>query len=121
MTVAPAPVTAGQLGRRIAKRLEQAFAAEGRAGTPALDARLIVAHAAGQEANTLAIYDALSCSPEVEARAVSFAERRIGGEPVSRILGEKEFWGLPFRLSRDTLVPRPDTETVVAAALASVD
>ena len=39
------------------------------------------------------------------------------GEPVARILGAKEFWGLPLRLSAATLVPRPDTETVVELAL----
>jgi release factor glutamine methyltransferase len=46
-----------------------------------------------------------------------FARRRIAGEPVARILGWKEFWGLPLKLSASTLVPRPDTETVVEAAL----
>ncbi len=43
--------------------------------------------------------------------------RRFAGEPVARILGEKEFWGLPLQLSSATLVPRPDTETVVELAL----
>ena len=43
--------------------------------------------------------------------------RRLQGEPVARILGTKEFWGLPLRLSAETLVPRPDTETVVELAL----
>jgi release factor glutamine methyltransferase len=46
-----------------------------------------------------------------------FERRRIAGEPVARILGWKEFWGLPLKLSASTLVPRPDTETVVEAAL----
>ena len=46
-----------------------------------------------------------------------FVRRRIAGEPVARILGWKEFWGLPLKLSASTLVPRPDTETVVEAAL----
>lgn len=45
------------------------------------------------------------------------AARRLAGEPVARILGEWEFWGLPFLLSPETLVPRPDTESVVEAAL----
>lgn len=45
------------------------------------------------------------------------AARRLAGEPVARILGAWEFWGLPFALSPDTLVPRPDTESVVEAAL----
>jgi release factor glutamine methyltransferase len=46
-----------------------------------------------------------------------FARRRLGGEPVARILGHKEFWGLSLQLSPATLVPRPDTETVVELAL----
>lgn len=46
--------------------------------------------------------------------------RRLAGEPVARILGAWEFWGLPFALVPDTLVPRPDTETVVEAALAAL-
>lgn len=46
--------------------------------------------------------------------------RRIAGEPVARILGAWEFWGLPFTLVPETLVPRPDTETVVEAALAAL-
>ena len=44
-------------------------------------------------------------------------QRRIAGEPVARILGVKEFWGLDLQLSGATLVPRPDTETVVELAL----
>jgi release factor glutamine methyltransferase len=51
------------------------------------------------------------------ARLAQFARRRLAGEPVARILGEKEFWGLPLQLSSATLVPRPDTETVVELAL----
>ena len=50
-------------------------------------------------------------------RLEDFARRRLNGEPVARILGHKEFWGLPLRLSAETLVPRPDTETVVELAL----
>jgi release factor glutamine methyltransferase len=52
------------------------------------------------------------------AQIADFARRRIDGEPVARILGHKEFWGLKLRLSPETLVPRPDTETVVEVALA---
>jgi release factor glutamine methyltransferase len=51
------------------------------------------------------------------ARLEDFARRRLQGEPVARILGAKEFWGLPLQLSAATLVPRPDTETVVELAL----
>jgi release factor glutamine methyltransferase len=50
----------------------------------------------------------------------AYAARRLAGEPVWRILGEREFWGLPFRLSPATLEPRPDSETLVEAALAAL-
>ena len=45
------------------------------------------------------------------------AERRLAGEPVSRIYGERSFWGLDFKICDDTLDPRPDTETIIDAAL----
>jgi release factor glutamine methyltransferase len=55
---------------------------------------------------------------EDEAAALeALMQRRLAGEPVARILGQKEFWGLPLKLSSATLVPRPDTETVVEFAL----
>jgi release factor glutamine methyltransferase len=50
-------------------------------------------------------------------RLADFARRRLEGEPVARILGHREFWGLALELSPATLVPRPDTETVVELAL----
>jgi release factor glutamine methyltransferase len=50
-------------------------------------------------------------------RLEEFTRRRLAGEPVARILGLREFWGLPLQLSAATLVPRPDTETVVELAL----
>jgi release factor glutamine methyltransferase len=49
------------------------------------------------------------------------ANRRLTSEPVARILGYKEFWSLPLRVDAATLVPRPETETVVEAALAAID
>ncbi len=47
-------------------------------------------------------------------------QRRLRGEPVAYILGEREFYGLPFKVTPDTLIPRPDTETLVEAALAAI-
>jgi release factor glutamine methyltransferase len=102
----------------IARRLEEALAGN---CTPALDARVIVAHALGVDPNALPLLDEREVSPEIEMRTLALADRRIAGEPIARIVGEKEFWGLTFRLSPETLVPRPDTETVVAAALGSLD
>ena len=47
----------------------------------------------------------------------ALAQRRLAHEPVARILGRKEFWSLPLQVSSAVLVPRPDTETIVEAAL----
>ncbi len=43
--------------------------------------------------------------------------RRLQGEPISRIFGEREFWGLPFKVTPDVLDPRPDTETIIEVAI----
>ena len=58
---------------------------------------------------------------EDAARSEKLAARRLAREPVARIVGFKEFWGLEIRVGVATLVPRPETETVVEAALALVD
>jgi release factor glutamine methyltransferase len=62
----------------------------------------------------------LPLGKEAPARLIGFAQRRMAREPVGRILGRREFWGLSFELSPDTLEPRPDTETVVETALSLV-
>jgi len=82
-----------------------------------LDARILIGAVLGLDLTGL-IKAAMQPVTETEAaRLDGFARRRLAGEPVARILGSKEFWGLPFRLSSETLVPRPDTETVVEMAL----
>lgn len=86
----------------------------------ALDARLLVAHVLGPDASTIVLEAESAVAGNEVARALALAERRIAGEPIARIVGEKEFWSLTFRLSPATLVPRPDSETVVEAALASL-
>jgi len=89
--------------------------------TPALDARLLVAGALGIAPDRLILLDDRAIS-QAESHAIDAAiERRLAGEPVARILGEKEFWGLTFHLADATLVPRPDTETLVEATLAWID
>ena len=82
-----------------------------------LDARILAGHALGLDLTGLISAAQRQLTPDESARLAQFARRRLAGEPVARILGEKEFWGLPLRLSSATLVPRPDTETVVELAL----
>ena len=88
--------------------------------SPALDARLIVGHALKLDHSALASQAGRALTATERETIVQLAARRLRGEPVARILGTKEFWGLPFALSETTLVPRPDTETVVEAALAAI-
>jgi release factor glutamine methyltransferase len=111
--------TIGELRRAVAAELvAQPEKMRGDIPTPDLDARLLTAAAAGLDASALVLAEGKAAPPTVVERALAFAARRRGGEPVARILGRKEFWGLDFLLSDATLVPRPDTETVVEAALA---
>lgn len=88
--------------------------------TPALDARLLVGHALSLDHTALASQAGRELTAAERATIAQLATRRMRGEPVARILGVKEFWGLPLNLSPATLVPRPDTETVVEAALAAI-
>jgi release factor glutamine methyltransferase len=102
------------------RALAQSFRRHGLA-TPELDARVLVGHALGLDHAALAAQAARALS-EAEAEAITAtAARRLQREPVARILGSKEFWGLKFKLNAATLVPRPETETVVEAALDGID
>jgi release factor glutamine methyltransferase len=82
-----------------------------------LDARILVGSVLGLDLTGLIAAAARILNRDEAERLEGFARRRIAGEPTARIIGLKEFWGLPLRLSPATLVPRPDTETVVEAAL----
>ncbi len=85
--------------------------------TPDLDARRLIGHALGRDHAGLAA-DTARALTSAEADAIlALALRRLRREPVARIIGMKEFWSLPLALSPDTLVPRPETETFVEAAL----
>jgi release factor glutamine methyltransferase len=104
----------------VRRRVAQAFR-EQSLESPDLDARLLVGHALGLDHAALAsAAERILTAKEIEVISV-LATRRLGREPVARILGVKEFWGLQFRVTPATLVPRPETETVVELALAAID
>jgi release factor glutamine methyltransferase len=86
-----------------------------------LDARLLVGAVLKLDLTGLMIAAKRIITDDEAAHLQSLALRRIKGEPIARILGVKEFWGLSLQLSPDTLVPRPDTETIVEAALEAID
>ncbi len=89
--------------------------------TPDLDARLLVGHVLGLDHAGLMRESERPLDPRALAGIDALAARRLAGEPVARILGVKEFWGLPFAVTPAVLVPRPETETVVETALARLD
>ncbi len=112
-----AAVTLGALRRMAAKRLAEA----GGIDTPALDVRILIAAVVGMSPNELVLADYRAVSSDEMDRIEALLARRMAGEPVSRIVGSREFWGLTFALEAATLVPRPDSETVIEAALAFLD
>jgi release factor glutamine methyltransferase len=82
-----------------------------------LDARLLIGAVLNLDLTGLIGAAMRRLTDDEAARLGDFAHRRETGEPVARIVGTKEFWGLPLALAPATLVPRPDTETVVEATL----
>jgi release factor glutamine methyltransferase len=85
--------------------------------TPRLDARILVGHAVKLEPSLLFARADRVLTDEEAVLVRNFAMRRQRREPVSRIVGHRGFWGMDFALTPDTLDPRADTETLVAAVL----
>lgn len=101
---------------------EALSAATGRMGEAGIegaarDARRLLAHALGiaPDRLTLILRDAME--PDALAAFEALIDRRIAREPVSQITGRRAFYGRDFKVTRDTLDPRPETELLVAAAL----
>ena len=103
--------------RRIVARLFEDAGLE----SPSLDARVLIGHALSLDHTALATSSDRLLTVDEQDAIARLVERRLKSEPVARIIGEKEFWGLPFKLSAHALVPRPDTETLVQAALSAID
>ena len=87
---------------------------------PRREARLLLAMALGWDAARVLAYPESPLDAEAERRLEGLLARRARREPISRILGHREFWSLRFELSPSTLDPRPDSECLIEAALASL-
>lgn len=83
----------------------------------ALDARLLVAVALGITVETVIAWPERSLTPDAGVRLAALMRRRVAREPMAYILGRREFWSLDLVVTPATLTPRPDSETLVAAAL----
>jgi release factor glutamine methyltransferase len=109
----------GRPARDLIVRLTARLAAAGIEAARS-EAWLLLAAATGLERPALMAGALERLTPEQEIRLEAMARRRVAREPLAYILGEKEFWSLPFRIGPAVLIPRPETETVVEAALAQV-
>jgi release factor glutamine methyltransferase len=85
--------------------------------SPRLDALLLLAAGTGRDKPALYAHSADTLEPEEEAAYEKMLRLRLDGQPVSYILKCKEFYGLSFYVDERVLVPRPDTEVLVEAAL----
>lgn len=111
MTGHAGPTTHAKLIADAAARLASA------SDSPRLDAEVLLRHAAGLDRTALflALRDA---APEaVQSRFAALVERRLAGEPVAYLTGQREFMGMSFAVTPDVLVPRPETELLVEWAL----
>ena len=105
---------------RARRALAEKFRAAG-LESPELDARILIGHALGLDHAGLATAEKQALSAATASTIDTLAARRLAREPVARIVGEKEFWGLSFIVTPAVLVPRPETETVVEVALSLVN
>jgi release factor glutamine methyltransferase len=106
------PPTVETARRQLAERFRN-----GAIDSAELDARLLIGEILGLDLTGLVTSANRTLTTSESDRLESSARRRLSGEPVARIVGHREFWGLTLKLSPATLVPRPDTETVVELSL----
>lgn len=93
------------------------FLQERGSDSPRLDAEVLLAHARGcPRIQLYTCYDE-TLSDDVRTRMREMVKRRADAEPVAYLVGHREFFGLDFEVTRDVLIPRPDTETLVVEAL----
>ena len=111
-SLADAPATLGDALAAARSRLAAA-------GVPdaATDARVLAQRAFSADRAYLLTHATVAAASRDWAALQAMVDRRIEGEPVSRILGYREFWSLRLRITPDTLDPRPDTETIVGVVL----
>ena len=85
--------------------------------SPRLDAELLLSHVTGLGRTSFRAWPEREVPAEQAKRFVNLVVQRASGQPIAYLLGEQEFWSLPLKVSSSTLIPRPDTECVVEAAL----
>ena len=95
-------------------------ALEATSATARLDAEILLSHVLGCGRARLHAHPRTPLDPDSGQRFEALVERRRRGEPIAYLTGRREFWSLEFRVTPDTLIPRPETEHLVEAVLAAV-
>ncbi len=109
----PSPLTVGDIVQKSA-----AYLRDKGADSPRLDAELLLAHVLGTDRLKLYLnWDRQLSESEIDQMRGLLARRGQEREPVSRIIGQREFYGRPFRVGKSAFVPRPETEGLVERAL----
>ncbi|MGB2108963.1 MAG: N5-glutamine methyltransferase family protein, partial [Marinobacter vinifirmus] len=85
--------------------------------SPRLDAELLLSHVTGLGRTSFRAWPEREVPAEQAEPFMNLVAQRASGQPIAYLLGEQEFWSLPLKVSSSTLIPRPDTECVVEAAL----
>jgi release factor glutamine methyltransferase len=89
-------------------------------GEAKLEAQVLLQAALNKDRAWLLSHETDALSANIHAALQTLLKRRLNGEPIAYILGKREFYGLEFSVTPDTLIPRPDTETLVEAALEKI-
>lgn len=97
--------------------LLQKAASEIESDTPRLDAELLLTHVAGWSRTSLRAWPERLLTDDQYEVFTALLARRLAGEPIAHILEQQAFWSLSLKVSNATLIPRPDTECLVEAAL----
>ena len=90
---------------------------EGDNTSPSIDAAVLLCHALDKPRSYLLTWPEKQLTSEQESEFNALIKRRLIGEPVAYIVGEREFWSLPLKVSPTTLIPRPDTELIIEQVL----
>jgi release factor glutamine methyltransferase len=106
-----APTTLG------AALAEAARALQATSSSPRLDAELLLVHASGATRAEVLAYPDRSLPEAARSALAGFIERRRNGEPIAYLVGTREFWSLPLKVTPAVLIPRPETEFLVEHAL----
>lgn len=88
--------------------------------SPRADADVLLCHLLGCRRSYLMTWPERELDAAQQATLQGWLARRLNGEPIAHLVGEREFWSLPLKVSPATLIPRPDTEVLVEQALTRI-